>query len=260
MVIDIMHYRRIVYTVIFGGYDKLEEIKYVSPGVKYYCVTDDINLKSNTWDLIYLNDVIDKVVKNREYKFKPFDFFSCEESIYIDGNISITGDMNFIFDTYLNNHDISVSKHPFRNCLYDEAECCISSKKANYEDVSIQMSKYLKIGFPKKYGLFENNIIIRKHTDGIKKLMNAWWNEFNLHTKRDQLSFCYILWVHTVTCNPLDVGPRYSKSYFNFHLHSREYNLPLVKKIILVANLRQKQNNIYKYINYIATRIKKILV
>ncbi|MEY2343406.1 DUF616 domain-containing protein [Proteus mirabilis] len=51
--------------------------------------------------------------------------------MYVDGNISIIGDMTFIFDKYLKQHDIAIPKHPFRNCIYDEAHYCIKIKKNN---------------------------------------------------------------------------------------------------------------------------------
>lgn len=51
------------------------------------------------------------------------------------------------------------------------------------------------MGFPRHFGLFETNVIIRFHNDPkCKAVMDTWWNEIETRTKRDQLSFTYSLW------------------------------------------------------------------
>lgn len=246
---------RVVYTVIFNNYDELKEIKNISENIDYICFTNDPLLKSHTWKIIFVDVQSDYSLVNRKYKMFPFCYLDYSESIYLDGNISINGDLNHIFDFYLQGYDISVSPHPFRNCIYDEAKACINSKKVPPEIVEQQLDYYRQEKFPEQFGLFENNIIVRRHSDMVKKLMSDWWCQFKLFSKRDQLSFCYVLWKNNIYCNRLECGPRYSNKYFDFHLHSHEKSLSLMKKIILISGVKQKQNffyfalnNIYKYI------------
>ena len=55
-------------------------------------------------------------------------------------------------------------------------------------------------GFPKHYGLSENNILIRNHKDSnIIKFMKQWWKMIKKGSKRDQLSFIYISWKYNFT-------------------------------------------------------------
>lgn len=255
-----MKSNRLVYTVIFGDYDVLEEVKHISPGVDYYCITDNKEIRSDTWKVIYLDNVVYPSDKNRELKFFPFKTFDYVESIYIDGNISITGDVNYIFDHYLKKSDIAVSRHPLRNCLYEEGQVCIKAKKANISDVENQLNAYRKAGFPHKYGLFENNVIVRRHSVNIKKLMSDWWEEYCSYTKRDQLSFCYVLWKNSISCTNLGVGPRYTNKYFCFRLHKHERKLPIYKKLILISGIRQRQNKLYFIVNCIVKKLLEVKV
>ena len=47
-------------------------------------------------------------------------------------------------------------------------------------------------GYKKNQGLAMTGIIIRKHTERIKRLNEKWWAEVCRGSKRDQLSFNYI--------------------------------------------------------------------
>ncbi|MDW2092046.1 DUF616 domain-containing protein [Vibrio sp. 1865] len=255
--------RKLIYTVIFGDYDSLAEVGYVNPDSDYICITDNRDLTSKTWDVRYVNTDTDtdndndKARLNRLYKFFPMEFFDYESSLYIDGNISITGDVSLLFDECLNKQDISISKHPFRTCLYEEAEVCVRTGKASKNDVSLQIEKYQSEGFPKGYGLFENNVIFRKHTEAIETLMKDWHLEFSNHSKRDQLSLCYCLWKNNIKCNPFHYGPRYTNQYFDFRLHKKEENLSFIKRMALIANVRQKQSNGYFLFNSFFSLLKR---
>ena len=49
-------------------------------------------------------------------------------------------------------------------------------------------------GMPKNYGLADCSVIARKHHDiACIGLMEQWWEEFLRNSRRDQLSFPYVL-------------------------------------------------------------------
>lgn len=251
--------KRLVYTVILGGYDVLFDVVNRTENIDFICVTDNPELKSDTWEIEYIGKVSDPVYINRCYKFFPHKYFPHSESIYVDGNITVLGDLNEIFEKYMAKSDIAISKHPFRKCIYDEAVVCLLIGKVTEVQVTEQMEKYSYLNFPKNYGLFENNVIIRKHSRDIALLMEDWWTEFNLHTKRDQLSFCFVLWKNSMKCTFLEEGPRYSSKYFTFRLHKKELSLPLIKRVVAIVTLRQKQNGFYFMINWILKNIKNLI-
>ena len=45
-----------VYTCITGDYDNPKEIPKLEKGIDYYCFTNNKKIKSNTWNVIYIND------------------------------------------------------------------------------------------------------------------------------------------------------------------------------------------------------------
>jgi hypothetical protein len=132
---------------------------------------------------------------NRYCKIFPDVFFKdYDYSIYIDGNIYIFGDLYPLVNK-MGEHSIGIFSHPKRRDIYTEAAAVIYLNNAKACDVKRQIQAYKKEGFPENWGLYENSLIIRKHNDEIcKKLMKLWWQQLNIYTCRDQLSFMYSLW------------------------------------------------------------------
>lgn len=106
------------------------------------------------------------------------------------------GDLNkFVKETIVNECSIYVPKHPFRNCIYDEESAVVRMRKDKSEITKPQMDRYKEDGFPKKYGLLQSNILLRKHNnEDCIKLMECWFEELKNGSHRDQLSFNYASW------------------------------------------------------------------
>ena len=68
-------------------------------------------------------------------------------------------------------------------------------RKGNKRDMILQVSDYLKKGYPLDYGLYETGCMVRIHNnDEVKMLMKKWENEIQKYSIRDQLSFPYVCW------------------------------------------------------------------
>lgn len=187
----------VVYTAITGGYDSLKEPTVISNKCDYICFTDDTSLKSNVWEIrpitSYMND---NSLTARRYKILPHLFLKdYEYSVWIDGSIKLVANPEGMIKKELATDNMACFKHSCRNCIYDEAETIIKLEKANKDIVSNQIEKYSLENYPKKNGLIESGVLIRKHNNvDIIRLMNAWWNEIINFSERDQLSFNYVIW------------------------------------------------------------------
>ena len=89
-----------------------------------------------------------------------------------------------------------------RNCIYEEYDAIMKlgqKNGGNYKDspeiMYNQIKRYLNEGYPKNNGLATNPIILRNHNDSeVIKLMEDWWIEIKYGSRRDQLSFDYVVW------------------------------------------------------------------
>jgi len=111
-----------VITYIFGkNKELLREPLVVDKDVEYICVTDQKDLKSKIWKIIFddipeANCTRDKMVY---VKYRPFKYTNANKVCVIDGSIEIKSSLLNLFKQ-LENNDILIKKHPGRNNLNDE--------------------------------------------------------------------------------------------------------------------------------------------
>lgn len=191
----------VVYTVSTGLYDEIKEPIYKDSSIDYFVFTEQEISSSSMWRKKNipgrLKEKYTSLELARYIKTHPHEFFeNYEYSIFIDGNVRITCDIKpLIKDMIFSEKKIAIHEHQVRDCVYQEAKAVFAAGKANYVDLCKQMKMYKREGFPKHFGLFETNIVIREHNDLVcKNIMDDWWKEMEKHTKRDQLSFTVALW------------------------------------------------------------------
>lgn len=147
--------------------------------------------------------------KAKYFKIFPHKLFpEYDYSIWVDGNISLYGDLA-PFVERMEGKYIAEFEHPNNNCIYEEAYSIVSQGKARGRDVRKQIELYRAEGFPANYGLLENSLIVRQHHNlNCVELMEAWWNEMLRHSWRDQLSLSYVLWKKGQTFDEVKIlGP-----------------------------------------------------
>lgn len=240
--------KKVIYTCITGDYDDLKDPQYISEGFDYVCFTDNLELKSNIWEIRPLPigcEELSQVKKQRYVKINPHLLLNeYDISIWTDGCVSLIGDLNELVNSAIED-DISVyvPKHPIRNCIYKEAKAVVEMRKDTSDIVKSQIERYKQEGFPSEYGLLQSNILIRKHNEkDCIRLMEAWFDELKCNSHRDQLSFNYVLWKNSdIKVKYLDKNI-YKSKWFSWNgLHKRKSRTinrfyPTQRNIIGVRN------------------------
>lgn len=218
-----------VYTCITGNYDKMILEPFIQvDNIDFYLFTDNFEQKSEYWSIKSIpkkvNEKYDNILKNRYLKMHPYELFeNYDYSIYIDGNVQVMSDLTDLVFSINKKVGIAMHKHQFRDCICDEIEVCKIKKKGNYNEMKKQVGKYIKEGFPKKFGMLEATIIIADLKSKVaKKLLNDWWIEF-ISTKslRDQISLQYIVWKNNFKINDIGVlgNNLYRNPKFRVNIH-----------------------------------------
>ncbi len=203
--------KRVIYTCIVRGYDNLIQHYFISPDWDYVCFTDDPDLidkgSIGIWEIRPLANKLSSATRtNRWHKIHPHVLFQeYQESIYVDGNINIIGD--YVFEQIQKRCvPILLPEHFKRNCVYQEIEALLRSSRISDEDKSllIRYRQFLQQeGFPKEFGLSENNLIYRKHhVESIVNLMREWWIVYENYSSRDQVSLPYVFWKNGMLLRP----------------------------------------------------------
>lgn len=193
--INLSDKKGVVYTAIIGDYDDLMDPDVVNPKWDYICFTDNTNIHSDIWKVIYVDNdgSLDNIRLARKYKLLPhLHLPEYDYSIWIDGQLKIKGDFTKLLNAYMHG-DILCFPHHIRDCIYDEAEVCMELGRGSKAELHKQISRYEAEGFPHHYGLVETGILIRFHNlPSVINLMNDWWTEILNESTRDQVSFEYV--------------------------------------------------------------------
>lgn len=230
----------VIYTSAFGkkfGFIPQKKIK----GVDFVCFTDDPSKIEKPWKP-YKTTIENEnnSLLNRHSKILPHLYFeNYDISIYIDSNYLITGDIHDLIKN-LGDHKMAVFDHnqasDARDCIYEEHQAIIDlgnklgKFKDNPEVMKTQMDFFKSQNYPEHNGLIFAAVLIRRHNDPeVIKVMEDWWHFVSTQSKRDQLSFNYVIWKNNF--NPLIInGDLRKKNPYFYMLGDNRRNY--LKKLI----------------------------
>lgn len=194
-----------IVTAIYDDYDTLKPVlRQVGADVEWILVTDSM-IDSNEpydhprWSYNTIFAPKPGVHPNRAAKFpkmKPHDFTTAQKSIWIDASFRVVSE-NFARDILdiLEICDIAQFKHPWRDCIYDEAEESLRLEKYRdvYDHIKFQMDSYRVQNHPKNWGLWATGVIARNHTKKNQDIGIDWLNDNIRYSYQDQLSEAFHL-------------------------------------------------------------------
>ena len=214
-----------VYTAIFGKYDKakLFDPSFINDA-DFYLFTDNKTKYSDDLYNVQTREILQGYKKplSRMYKILSHVVFpEYDYTIWLDGSVELLVSPKLLIDKYLKDHDIAVSKHPQRDCIYAEAVIAVAFLGTNKYFVDDNIAFLRKEGFPEHFGLSENGVVIRRNCNKINELNELWWNTYSMFYTRDQLSFDYCKWKLDIKSRDLD-GYFYTRplmTEFKYHGH-----------------------------------------
>lgn len=193
----------IIYSANFGDKDKLKDPlvdSSWSKDLKFVYFTDQ-EFKSPVWDIVVEQKTGDSTRIARWYKMHSHELFPKETTVWIDANLLIIKDPTELMDRCSH---LFIQDHPFRFCLYEEAEYCIRKRKGEKKDIQKQMDFYKKQYYPEFFGLYTSRVLFRKPTEKTILLNQKWWEQIKQFSTRDQVSLPYVLWKNWIPFNTID--------------------------------------------------------
>lgn len=188
----------VVYTVITGDYDEINEPEAGDSGLDYILLTDRPKTDyKGKWQVRIIDnpDNLNSVRLSRYPKMFPHIFFpEYDYSVYVDGSYRIKKDMQTFVETYRRDSGMICFPHFNSESIKDEAKLIVERGKADKDALDKQIAVYEKDGYVSRGYITELGCIARDHSDeNLKKVMQDWWDEYMAydHT-RDQMSFDYV--------------------------------------------------------------------
>ena len=116
-------YKYTVLTFIFNNYEKLHEVVDPDPEAEYLLITDDPELKSATWRVVYDPELdgLSPFDKAFRVRYGLFKYAATDICVCIDGSVQIKKNFShLIADFIAGNYDIAMMSHAERDRFADE--------------------------------------------------------------------------------------------------------------------------------------------
>ncbi|PXX88887.1 hypothetical protein DIT71_17010 [Marinobacter vulgaris] len=237
----------VVYTCITNKYDWLLPPLSMPDNVHYVCYSDSYDKDENGWEVRPIPENLNSLpynLINRYFKLFPHRFFDGYDwSVYVDGNVRVLGDLSLIIREMSENGEvIGCPAHPDRSTILEEVPVCKALGKFSDSDLQIlekQLEDYRVDGMSWEQPLTENNFIVRKHSDPeVQALMECWWENLEKYTKRDQISFPYVVWKSGLHLKRFNFAGSVENSFIKKVGHRRNRSkLLTIKKYIMAREV-----------------------
>lgn len=165
-------------TYIIGQYETVKEIETKTPDCDYVLVTDNKDIKSDTWRVVYVDNPYpdDPFWICYQIRFNPFKYVDTDIVVRIDGSMIPTGDFTYVLDYFeQGGYDRMLTHHPTRENIYDEYAAWIQTRgydQTQAEKVLGFINNYEGYDVRQVRGLFQMNIEIVRNNK-INNLCNA---------------------------------------------------------------------------------------
>lgn len=218
--------RACLYTAIFGEYDHVRAPVRQDIDCDYVLFTDRPLASQDTglWKVVVL-DTADlfpnhprlaakffKIVAHRAFALLSAlhagaGLHAYEQIIWVDGSIQITSEQfaRRMLES-ISANGLAMLNHPYRRCIYREAEASLKMTKYTKQPLMEQVAHYRAQGYPEKNGLMACTVFARLQRPDVNRIFEDWWEENLRWSFQDQLSLPYVLWKRRRWFDPVDLS------------------------------------------------------
>ena len=127
-----------------------------------------------------------------------------------------------------------------RDCIYEHSfDMCQALLEHDYVAVK-QCHELYRRGFPSHFGINENNVIYRIHSERMKVTDEEWWWWICNYSSRDQFSLMYCLWKYEVPLNYFLPKGEDTRNGNHFFLVSHDARPQVIKVKVIKRGLLEK--------------------
>lgn len=225
--------RAAVLTAIMDDYDTLKPVlPQDGADVEWKCFTDSKTIRDEAeehthqltvdgavfsglrhhtgWQVIYYDRPADEHPNRaaKRPKVDPGMYTGAPTSVWLDASFRVVSP-RFVADTVTaaaeSEDGIAQFRHPWRDCLFDEAResICLPKYVAEADRISVQAHGYGEAGMPRHWGLWATGVIAREHRADVLHWGRLWGHQIHTNSYQDQISHPFTLWRHGL--RPVDL-------------------------------------------------------
>jgi len=208
----------IVYTALFGDYDKLRSTSY--PDVEHVLFTDKDRVIPGWRTVVVERQFYNPARENRYYKLQPQKLFPGERVLYHDASMQLKTHPLELLEWFNNQtrayNSLYALEHPLLHTLPMEFDWVREQGMVDEEILRDMEKRYASV--PKDSVGIEARLLIS--TPGASKFFDVWWSEVERYAHRDQLSFHYARF--KAPCSMGLVPLKAARHHFKIAPHSKK--------------------------------------
>jgi hypothetical protein len=190
-----------IYSCTFSSYDFDFGPFAATTGARMLRFTDTPEIRRGLWERLAVPEEAarqpSQALINRYMKFFPMRFFAGSEvAVYVDGNILIKADLSPLLDEFRHSGaDMALFPHPSGRTLDEEIDFAMRHRmKPDQRPLAEeQRARYHALGLL-DHPITENSIIFyRLGSNVLPAFAEAWWQELQTYSHRDQISLPFAL-------------------------------------------------------------------
>lgn len=211
--------------IIGRDYELLHEIQHPQDDVEYLMVTDDPELKSSTWRVVYDEDLL-KLKTGFErcfaVRYNVFKYCSTDICTTIDGSMEVSGSLDALVEKFNSgNYDICLMPHPLWADFISEYQAWIKMRSYPVEQAQ-RFFKFLESArYDLRYqGLFQLCFSLKRRSEttdaidamtmSILKYLSVGQSQFE---RLDQTVFSFVMNRYFSNLKVLPVSEQIVRSY-----------------------------------------------
>ncbi len=181
--------RLAIITAIYDNYDTLKPIvPQEGVEVDWVCVTDRAPKEANGWRIVVEpRPFMHPNIAAKRPKMLPWEYSDSFWSIWMDASF-LPQSPHLAREVIAHAKPIAQWQHPWRDCIYDEAEASKVLTKYVGLPIDPQMEQYRRQGHPEHWGLWSTGFIARQHSPKVMALGEEWLRACQEWGFQDQLS------------------------------------------------------------------------
>ena len=206
--------RLFVYSALYGDYDTAKPIDVGD--VPAYLFTDQAGIDAPGWEVVHRPhrvttrngpaELLAPMLAHKWWKTHPIEAIEhatgciwalgAVTSIWIDASIVLEPGFIDKALSALGGDDWAMVPHPWRTCIYTEADYSASLPRyAGLADRIRAQAEFYRtiVGHPANAGLVATGLIVRRHTAPVILLGEQWWSDILHWTHQDQISLPVLL-------------------------------------------------------------------
>jgi hypothetical protein len=219
-------------SALYGDYDSLKTPVYQSGDVQYVCLTDNPDVTSDVWEMVYWPKPHQKpLLAAKAPKMLPAWHCDARASVWVDMSVQVLNSDFALEAAECAKDGVATWPHPWNPDLATEAAESVQQVRYQGQRLLDQVERFWDEGLPADASVRHTAVVARTHNDVTEQLGLRWDAEYEW-SAADQIGFVYACWKTGVPMYdlPMDQAflmgfrtPSRSDPWLSHHSHLKGY-------------------------------------